>query len=90
MVFYSYSYSFTVLVLCLFARGSESILNGEIDLDLPAEERWVSMCKQHEDQFRALIKFAERFVHIQPLVEFQFLQGPTHTNAYANVHRAKL
>lgn len=66
MAFHLYSYSFNVLVLCLLVlvRGSDSLLKGEIDLDLPAEDRWVSMCKQHEDQFRALIKFAERFVRL--------------------------
>ena len=40
---------------------AHSLYKGEVNLDLDPRDRWVDICKQHEDKFRSLVLFAERF-----------------------------
>ena len=52
---------------------AHSLYKGEVNLDLDPRDRWVDICKQHEDKFRSLVLFAERFDYARTALEI--LQG---------------
>ena len=54
---------------------AHSLYKGEVNLDLDPRDRWVDICKQHEDKFRSLVLFAERFVYEVQRTSLQILQG---------------